>query len=437
MNTIAIDCGASFIKGAYIQKGRIVKRLQKQAPKVHGKEDIFSPVQISALVQLVKEMILELAEGGSEIKLCIANEMHGFILAYEDGSPYTDYISWQKEYSAEETDGNIYLQLYKDILTEEDIRFTGMPLRAGLPSCNLYYLSCCGYLTQSVRTLYFYTLGDYLLRVLSGKKPVCHPSNAAATGLFDLRTNNWNCNLAPYDTVILPEIGTSEICFQMDSLKVHALPAIGDQQAALLGAGLTDTETISFNLGTGAQVSKIVKDPYCSLGYQIRPYFYGTYLKTIPHLPSGRAFNVFIRFFKDTLSAFQCELSEDKLWSVLLDAGEKSQNSLLQCDLSFFENPITDHVKGSISNIEEYSFTVGNLINAILSRMSDNFIWAADQIEPCIQDVEKLIFTGGIARKIKSIQDKIIAHYSPQTKIKIAEDETLLGLYTYGNGEQI
>jgi len=142
------------------------------------------------------------------------------------------------------------------------------------------------------------TLGDYILKALSSKQPVCHPSNAAATGFYDLRKNNWNLNIirnAGAADISFPEIGTEESVFRLEHVWLHALPAIGDQQAALLGAGLKDKRTLSFNLGTGAQVSRLVSDAACSCRYQIRPYFYNYYLKTLPHIPSGRALNVYIR----------------------------------------------------------------------------------------------------------------------------------------------
>ena len=159
-------------------------------------------------------------------------------------------------------------------------------------------------------------------------QPMCHPTNAAATGLYDLRDNTWNRRLikaAGGEGIVFPEIGTKAVIFFIDSLKVHALPAIGDQQAALLGAGLDDVRTISFNLGTGAQVSKLVSKAVLSEKYQIRPYFGDAYLKTIPFLPSGRALNVYIRFLRDILCRFQADVTEDEIWDVMLRAEQESE----------------------------------------------------------------------------------------------------------------
>lgn len=440
MNIITIDCGASFIKGALFEEGVMVKQLQKNAPNLQKDNEIFEPVQIQALIVLVEQMLLDLASDETEIKLCISNEMHGFILAYKDGTPFTDYISWQKEYGKKQIyDASPFEMLSADEY-KADIQNTGMRLRAGLPSCNLLYLSMCHSLDKVKEKVFFYTLGDYILKRLSGKEPLCHPTNAAASGLYDLRTNDWNKKLIRVigcEDIVFPTIGEKEQIFMWNSLQIHALPAIGDQQAALLGAGLAQENTISFNLGTGSQVSRLVKEPICSTEYQIRPYFYHMYLKTMPHLPSGRALNVYIRFIKDVLKQFKIELTEEELWSHLLKAEQECEDTELLCDMSFFENPITDHTVGSIGNIQEYGLNVGTLMKGIFLQLGKNFVWAADVIEPNVKCIEKIIFSGGVARKIESIRREVLAHYDEDTEVVVAENETLMGLYLYGKGESI
>lgn len=96
MRTIAIDCGASFIKGAVFEEdGKMLKKVQYQAPAVQKDTEITDPVQIIELFGKVKEMLQQLAEDGEsrEYKLCLSNAMHGFLLADAKGGPVTDYIS--------------------------------------------------------------------------------------------------------------------------------------------------------------------------------------------------------------------------------------------------------------------------------------------------------------------------------------------------------
>lgn len=432
MNTIAIDCGASFLKGALFQDNVIVKRAQRQSPVVHGNEGLQEPVQINHLLPMVEELILELADDIEDFTLCLSNEMHGFILANQDGSPYTDYISWQKEYGSEVIEGESSVDILSKEEFVEDVLCSGMPLRGGIPSSNMLYLKRKGILPSS--PIYFYTLGDYIIRILSGLEPICHPSNAAATGLYDLTNSRWNKHLlevASKENVHFPVVGSSALEFLLKNHRVICFPALGDQQAALLGAGFEDEGDISFNLGTGAQVSRLVRDAELSSKYQTRPYFKGFYLKTIPHLPSGRALNVYIRFFQDVLRIFGLNKTDREIWESLLDEEKKCDDTGLRVDLSFFQTPLTDHQVGSIEHIGEHNMTVGSLMKAVIDQMVSNFITIADIVEPDKSKIFRLVFSGGVSKRIEAIRSGIISNYRDGIPVIVSEDETLIGLNKY------
>lgn len=436
MDIIAVDCGASFIKAALIHKNTIIKRKLFSSPSVLNEDkNILSPEYIQTLMPLIKTVILELAEDYKEIGLCISNEMHGFLLAYSDGTPFTDYISWQREYGSISIDGLKSVDILKSKEHSDSILYSGMPLRSGLPTCNLLYLKRSGIIDSAEKTLYFYTMGDYILKFLSGTEPLCHVTNAAASGFFDLRNEKWNKQLISIsggEKIIFPKIGIEECTFMLGDVRIHALPAVGDQQAALLGSGLDNEHSLSFNLGTGSQVSKLVTEISCSEKYQIRPYFNGKYLKTIPHLPSGRALNVYLRFLKDLLSKFNYDTDDDRIWEVLLKSEKECVNTDLSVDLSFFENPVTANTNGFIENIGEYNFNISNIMHAVFCCLTRNFLWAADIIEPDKEKVNRLIFSGGVARKIESVRKMILENYNKNIEVSIACDETLIGLYKYG-----
>lgn len=436
MNIIAIDCGASFLKGALFADDKIIKRSQRQSPVVHGNEELLEPVQINNLLPMVQDLILDLAKDINDFTLCISNEMHGFILAFPNGIPYTDYISWQKEYGNEVIDGKSSVDILSQKEYKDDIFRSGMPLRGGLPSSNMLYLKRRSLL--SVSSLNFYTLGDYIIRRLSGKEPICHPTNAAATGLYDVVNNKWNSGLLDVvsnSSVTFPVIGNTTVEFKMENHKVKCLPALGDQQAALLGAGFEKEGDLSFNLGTGAQVSRLTRTIELADKYQTRPYFNNYYLQSIPHLPSGRAFNVFIRFFQDVLRVFGLEKTDAEIWSSLLNEEKKCNYSDLSVDLSFFQTPLTNHQVGSIENIGENELTVGKLMKAIITQMASNFINIAQIIEPDHSKIKRLVFSGGVARRIDQIRNGIISYYGDTIPVIVSEDETLIGLKRYAANE--
>ncbi len=432
MNTIAIDCGASFIKAALIKDSEIVKRIDKKTPPVKKNKDISEISLIWGIKDTVLEIIDELSRDETEVKLCISNEMHGFILTDSNGIPVIDYVSWQYEFGNIEIEGVTGKETLSKNEFCDDLKKTGMNVRGGLPSSNLWYFRNKKMLPNV--TLYFYTLGDFLIRSIFDTEPYCHPSNAAATGLFDLVSGNWNKRLTDLvsENVIYPEIGEKTVSIKKNNTLFIIYPCIGDYQAALLGAGVNDAYDLSFNLGTGAQVSVFANELDFSKEYQILPYFKGRYLKRIPHLPSGRALNVYYRFFKDVLGHFGVKKTENEIWEIMINSVEEADNECkMDCSLSFFENPIENSVKGNITEIGEFDLTFSNLCECILKRESDNFIWAAKKLIPEGFEAKRIIFSGGIARKNNFIRNRITNEFDGVKDILIASDETLMGLYKY------
>ena len=423
MYTITIDCGASFVKGALFSEGTIVSEFQQATPHKKNETDIYDTTWIESLIMVVEKMISKLSKGINEAILCISNEMHGFLLTNEDGVPYTDYISWQKILGdAEEL---------KEKIEFNDILHTGMQLRNGLAVVNIYHL--VKQRKPESRNMHFYTLGDYVIRMISGCESACHPTNAAATGFYDLTTGAWNkplLNIMDLEDLQLPTVGTTPLVCDYNGLSLKILPAIGDQQAALLGAGLSEETDLSFNLGTGAQVSKLVRKCQFSTVYQCRPFFCGYYLQTIPHIPSGRALNVYFRFMKSVVEGFGFQLKDQDIWEVIKRTSENGSSRGLEIDMSFFENPVNDNLTGSISGIKEDNFLFCELVASIVEQLGYNCLLMAKRIFPDSRVVKRVIFSGGVARRFEAARNIILSEY-PEAEVVVSENDTMQGLLRY------
>lgn len=436
MTTIAIDLGASFFKAAKFRGDSIVKSVRVESPPCPHSDSVLEIVQIPVLVDLIRKTLTDLMYGENEVRLCICNEMHGFILSFDDGTPFTDYISWQKELGAVPLNGKSSIDLLKkDKSLLKSIEKTGMPLRSGLPSSNLFYLFRSGLLDKTDNKLFFYTLGSYIIKALFGVDVNEHPTNAAATGLYNIVKEDWDNDLVSSvcsNKVIFPNISDKPLSSEFNRTKVTIYPAIGDQQAALLGAGFKNDNDISFNLGTGAQVSVLLNTPVFGDGYQVRPYFFGKYLKTVPHIPSGRALNVYFRFVKDILNTFNSDIKDEDIWNTILTLIQDNSESSLKIDMSFFENAIKKHTKGSISDIDEYSFTLKNLFQSAVDQIGNNCLEISERI--CLKDatIENVIFSGGVAKKFQRIQNRIMSNF-PNATICVSDNETLIGLFKYSS----
>lgn len=419
MNIIAIDCGASFIKATQLSYGQIVRTIVKKTPADSDN------AKLGKSVKIIREIIEQLSINLNEIHIGFSNEMHGFVLADQDGVPVLPYISWQKEL------GN--LEECRNLFDPDLIRTTGMPLKLGLPSTNLYYLIKNRQLV-SHKQLYFYTLGDYYIRVITGQQPYTHATNAAATGLYDIAEKKWITDLLKeilgdngLNSVTFPEIyqKQKEICIEKNKKKLFFYPALGDQQAALLGAQLENEGEISLNFGTGAQISILSKKIEYSQAYQIRPYFGNYFLKTVPHIPSGRALNVYFDFVKDMVNEFTM-VEDEVLWKYINSQARKNQCQNMKIDMSFFSNAITDHDVGSVENIQEENFSVGNFFDSIYAQMADNVEDVYKKLGRPF--VNKILISGGVLNKNDYLREKVLAKFSDVNSVYMAKNETADGV---------
>ena len=426
MNTIVIDCGASFVKGALFCGGKKEREIKSPAPGA-SVEPLRTTGKIIRLRELVREMISELCRDIKESILCISNEMHGFLLTNEEGEPITDYISWQLDL------GDTRMRA-EELPISEAVLETGMPVRGGLPSSNLSWLLTHDRIPPKCS---FYTLGDYLLRFLSKTRPKIHITNAAATGLFNLKKKEWDSDILGYiraENVIFPQIVTDSapeiVDFRLNKTGIHALPAIGDQQAALLGAGLKKTDTLSVNMGTGAQVSRLSDSPVFGRSWQVRPYFWDQYLLTIPFIPSGRAINVYFRFIRSVLERYGERRTDEEIWQGILASAEDGEKTGMKVDLGFFENAVNDSTRGSLSEIGENELTMENLFASVIDQMIENCLRKADELWEDRTFLHKLLLSGGITDRIATVRERFGKHFTNCEKLT-AEGDTLEGLMKY------
>ena len=428
MYIIAIDCGASFVKASRLNGDGIIECSEKRGtPGIDGES-----LRIEKTIKIVEELIVKLAGDSNQVAVGFSTEMHGFIIADKDGNPLTDYISWQDESGLQYYKNETYLDFVRNVLTEEEVIGTGMPVKAGLPSVNLFYKLCNELSTIPCDTMFFYTLGDYLIRRLSNQEPYIHITNAAATGLCCIKAKEW-------DESIINKLGMKGIRFpqivnkpnvvegELEGRKIFFYPALGDQQAALWGSNLENKDSLSVNFGTGAQVS-IICDKFVERGkYQVRPYFDDKYLLTIPHIPSGRALNVYFRFIKEILSNFTV-VTDEQIWEWILKEAEQDSYEDLKIDMSFFTNAITENTVGSICNIHEHALTVGNFFRSVFKTMAVNAKKMMDELEH--NEINTVIFSGGVVAK-NSLLRKMMMEELNIRNATIATDETIKGIYRY------
>jgi sugar (pentulose or hexulose) kinase len=429
MSFIGIDLGGTFIKSAILDVDSIQIKHARRHPFPDFEpgpayERVVSPEKIlSAFHALLDEMLLlePTCEG-----LLLSGQMHGMIFCDAQGTPKSQFITWQDHRATLPFDstGKSVFDHLKETLFDWDWRILGNELRPGIPLTQLFFLKHQNALPEN---LYCASIMDFVIANLCKTPPVTDSTNAEAHGLYNVVNGAWDFQLIQklnFDKINCPEIKPHFTVIGTFARQKHEIPcyvASGDQQCALLGSFLKERE-LSLNIATGSQAS-LLSDS-CELGdYQTRPYFEGKYLKTITHIPAGRALNALVRLFTE-IPAPQTTL--DAVWEYIQKEVSKLPTADLDVKVTFFSGPLGDH--GYISNMRESNMTLGNVFFAAFNNMADNYHQCALRLSPG-QGWDRIIFSGGLVSKIPALQKIIVQKFDNVSwKINEQQEDVLLGL---------
>lgn len=173
----------------------------------------------------------------------------------KSGYPLTPALSWQ--------DNRAHYLVKKFKKQKQTVyRKTGVPLSGHFGSLKYIHLINNSHeLEEGVKSgnTFFGPLSSYLTHVLTGTAVVDH-SIAGRSQLFSLASLNWDDSLYKLFNVnrsSLPPLVPTIHDFGKVTNNHQSIPlfcVIGDQQAALMGQGFTESGTIAVNLGTSGSV---------------------------------------------------------------------------------------------------------------------------------------------------------------------------------------
>lgn len=301
MRMIALDLGSTFTKAALLTAGKVHAERQIPTPaaflKNHDRYEIDAEVYYRQVVSLIDEFVDDMPIDG----ILISTQMHGYILTDAAMKPITPYISWQDKLGAK------HLPAIREFLMDVDVYPSGVPLKGNLAVCSLLARRAEG--EEIPEGAYFHTLGGYIIARLTGLH-VCHITNAAPTGLADIKKVCWNEILLKRTGLFMlrmPEI--------VDSIKpvgmyrgIKVYPDIGDQQVCAFGADLEVGHSLHVNVGTAGLLGALCQE-FKVDRCESRPWLEnGCYLRTVSGLLGGRH----IQVLRETYSG-----SDDEVWPLL------------------------------------------------------------------------------------------------------------------------
>jgi sugar (pentulose or hexulose) kinase len=424
---LGLDIGTSFLKGAVLDldagEVRHVHRLAfpeflPGLPPLYREVD---PYRILSQVEALLGRLVDYAPDCSGIVFC--GQMHGLVLVDEQGEPVSNYISWSDQRALEPhaSGAGSHFDVLAARVTENERSELGNEFRPSLPLSFLFWFNEQKFLPAG--EILPASLPDFVVARLCGCLPSVDATHAAAYGAYNLPTRDWHREVIGnlgLERLRWPRFrATGGAVGYWNGIRCHA--PVGDQQCALAGSLLADDE-LSLNISTGSQVAQVA-DGFSTGDYQTRPYFDGRFLKTITHLPAGRALNSLVRLLSELAQAQQISMEDP--WQYIERAVSRAPETDVRASIAFFAGPCGD--RGAFENLHEGNLTVGHLFRAAFESMAQNYRNATFRLAPK-RNWKRLVFSGGLARRVEILRHLISEKLNAPYRLSPSAEDTLFGL---------
>ena len=371
MSSLALDVGGTFIKAARIEGGQLVDPvIRRPIPDFildeleQGAREL-SPTELDAAVFGV------LADLGvddlADHDVLVSGQMAGLAFVDGRGQAVENIITWQDTRYVE-------VETLATSIGREALDDLGDGLRVGSPAVTLAARGTPE--GAFVTSLIAYVAG----RIAGCRAERVHATDAGSWGLFDTKRMRWSgaaCQAAGISEQVLPEVSRD---VKPIAPAMRVFTALGDQQAALWGAGLRENQ-VSVNLATGCQVS-VLSDEFTT-AVQTRPYVDDHYLHTVTHLPAGRL-----------LTAAVIEAFGDPSETAWIKAAAQCSDS----------RPVLEAV----------------------DTIARGVVGAVERLDAVGHEV---LFSGGLVQRFTPLREEILTRLgNPTSRIFVGEDAALAGL---------
>ena len=284
------------------------------ADKARGRSEWDSRRMVDLARQCLRSVSEKLGNRGKDVAgLGITGQQHGVVLVDRDRQPLTPLVNWQDRRGDERLPGDCRTFAEQAaFLSGDDARQrTGCGLATGFMGVTLFWWKVHGLLPAGGVACF---IGDCLAGALTGRPPVSDPTNAASSGLFDVRQRCWDAPMREslgLPAWLFPEIREADQPLGPLTLAAAAatgLPAgipvfvaFGDSQAAFLGSVEDRRQDILINVGTGAQVIAAIDKFSFVPPLETRPLPRCGNLLVSAQLCGGRSYAALEEFFRGAL----------------------------------------------------------------------------------------------------------------------------------------
>jgi xylulokinase len=414
-SSLLVDLGATYVKVAVLRPdGGIVGETNSLVPQftsLDGPYRTLDPNAVLAAVQAAIASVLPLA--GNPERILLSGQMHGWTLTDEHNVPHLPLVTWQDNRALLARKRIPYLDQLRNSLRPEIWQAVGNELRSGLPVAGIYATD----LTAIDGNVRVHSLLSWVAAALTVKPQfVQHITDAAASGMFNLEVRSWSEQITALvggGRLLLPRVSSAPevIGFHRTSSAVVFTP-VGDQQAALLGAGIGEGVT-AFNIATGGQVARLGSE-HAGDHCQTRPFFEKQLLHTKTHLPAGRALT-------HGVALLSRGRADDEAWRWAAKAASTpSRPGLPHAHPTFYSTG-----GGGWSGITD-AHSPADLIRALVAAVAEPYV--AGALDVGFRPTDQLLFCGGVAQRFPPLRVAIGSKLNRPTKVAPEGDMALRGL---------
>ena len=427
MYYIGIDIGTSSICGiAYnFETKASITIVRKNTTGLSADNQWEKMQDADRIWMIVKEILLEFQKRCDDIKgIGVTGQMHGILYTDERGEAVSPLYTWQ------DGRGNLIYkneENYADYLS----RISGYRMATGYGLVTHFYNQCNGNVPAGACKLC--TVMDYVtMRLCRRNFPLTDTSNAAGLGLFDKERLCFDvptCESVGIHKEMLPEVVPSKtLVGYYGDIPVYV--AIGDNQAAYLGAVRDLQHSVHLTVGTSSQIS-VYSERYVEVkGLDTRPFPGGGYLLVGASLCGGVAFAMLKDFFADVLRLFTGQQwNEAELYQKMssIPYQHDAENSL-KVETLFAGTRLQPAKRGKIERISLSNLTAGNLISGFLEGISrelyDFYQLLPDEIR---RDKDQLLGSGNGIKKNVLLRNVLEECFGMPLSLSAIQEEASLG----------
>lgn len=318
--------------------------------------------------ETIREVSKEIKNNASVEAIGISGQMHGAVLFNSHGIIIEPLINWRDE---ERFDPSV-LVLSNQVVGMKSSSDTGGRLAAGYTGSILHWMKENDQ-TRFKEIDHFVLFADFIRSKLLGHTDrATDQTNAASTGLFDIRSNVWHDMLIKklgLPLSIFPKVyrtaGIAGTLSESNARSLNLKPGIriiyggGDNQMSMLGSGLSSIASPPLiNIGTGAQLSQVSPAFQNISGVETRPFFDNQYAFVGASLGGGGNYQE----LRDELRKLQPDIDYPKMneQAALIPAGAEG---LYYCTGPSRSNP--ERKKGFFGNMNKVQ-SMGHQARAVM-----------------------------------------------------------------------